>query len=163
MFTCFDILFEIPPLTLTRETGVRNIIFPTMWFSELPFLTALQTQQMFAAAADVNFLASGANSPERGSGGSGIFQGANGPRVYDFVEAGGSRVYVAEVGSSPDVLPPGNGVGFYGEDEEEIDLHAKAMDGFTLKRDQVDGKMKLFSQLVSISKKQVFGVLLDRY
>lgn len=37
-FICFDILFEKPALQLVRE-GVKHIIFPSMWFGELPFLT----------------------------------------------------------------------------------------------------------------------------
>lgn len=139
MFTCFDILFETPALALTRQ-NVNNIIFPTMWFSELPFLTALQAQQMFAVATNVNFLSSGANSPVRGSGGTGIFQGVNGPTVYDYVEAGGTKVYIADVGSSPDVLPDVNTVDYYQLDDTEIDVHAEAMDSFTLIRDQIDGK-----------------------
>lgn len=42
IFTCFDILFYEPALTLVRN-GVRNILFPTMWFSELPYLTGKTT------------------------------------------------------------------------------------------------------------------------
>lgn len=111
-----------------------------MWFSELPFLTALQAQQMFSVTTGVNFLSSGANSPARGSGGTGIFQGVNGPKVFDYVEEGGTKVYVAEVGKTPDLLPEENGVGGYAVDVEDVDRHAKAMDGFTLIRDNVDGK-----------------------
>lgn len=148
LFTCFDILFETPALALTRQ-NVDNIIFPTMWFSELPFLTALQAQQMFSVATNVNFLSSGANSPVRGSGGTGIFQGVHGPVIYDYVETGGTKVYIAEVGNSPNVLPEVNTVDYFNLSEEEIDVHAKAMDDFTLIRDQVDGKV-LFIIRVSI-------------
>jgi hypothetical protein len=38
IFTCFDILFKSPAQDLAEE-GVDGVIFPTMWFSELPFLT----------------------------------------------------------------------------------------------------------------------------
>lgn len=38
IFTCFDILFPRPALDLIANE-VTHIIFPTMWFSELPFLT----------------------------------------------------------------------------------------------------------------------------
>lgn len=38
IFTCFDILFDEPAMMLVRN-GVRNILFPTMWFSQLPYLT----------------------------------------------------------------------------------------------------------------------------
>lgn len=140
LFTCFDIQFETPALALTRK-NINNIIFPTMWLSELPFLTALQTQQMFAVATNVNFLASGASSPRRGSGGTGIFQGKNGPVVFDYVESGGTKVYIADVGKTPDVVADYNGVKRSGINEDEIDIHGKAMDDFTLIRDQVDGKL----------------------
>lgn len=107
-----------------------------MWFSELPFLTALQVQQMFAEATNVNFLGAGASNPQRGSGGTGIYQGVYGPSVYDYVEVGGTKVYVAEVGNGPqDALVEMS--------ETEIDRQGKAMDGFVLIRDQVDGGFSL--------------------
>lgn len=37
-FICFDILFQTPAKDLV-EQGITDFIFPTMWFSELPFLT----------------------------------------------------------------------------------------------------------------------------
>lgn len=40
-FICFDILFSVPALNLTRTLGVSNIIFTTAWFSEVPFLTGI--------------------------------------------------------------------------------------------------------------------------
>jgi pantetheine hydrolase len=39
-FVCFDLLFAYPALDLVRK-GVTDIIFPSMWFSELPFLTGM--------------------------------------------------------------------------------------------------------------------------
>jgi len=38
IFTCFDIMFEKPAVQLVKEWGVKDIVFPTAWFSELPFL-----------------------------------------------------------------------------------------------------------------------------
>lgn len=38
-FTCFDILFQKPAIELVVKHGVTDIVFPTAWFSELPFLT----------------------------------------------------------------------------------------------------------------------------
>lgn len=134
MFTCFDIQFETPALTLIRN-NVTDIIFPTMWYSELPFLTALQVQQMFAQETNVNFLAAGANNPSKGSGGSGIYHGVNGPIVYDYVNAGNNKIHTAEVGMMADVLQEPN--------ETEIDQQGKAMDDFVLIRDQVDGKLTI--------------------
>ncbi len=37
-FVCFDLMFESPSMDLVRN-GVRNIVFPTRWYSELPFIT----------------------------------------------------------------------------------------------------------------------------
>lgn len=37
-FICFDILFYTPVQDLV-EQGVRDFVYPTMWFSQMPFLT----------------------------------------------------------------------------------------------------------------------------
>ncbi|KAJ3651385.1 hypothetical protein Zmor_017432 [Zophobas morio] len=43
IFTCFDILFKSPAKTVLDEK-IDAIVYPTNWHSELPFLTALQSQ-----------------------------------------------------------------------------------------------------------------------
>lgn len=35
---CFDLMFDYPPNALV-ERGVRNFVYPTMWFSEIPYLS----------------------------------------------------------------------------------------------------------------------------
>lgn len=80
-FTCFDILFAKPAIDLVTKYNVTDIAFPTAWYSELPFLTALQVQQGWAYAHNVNFLGAGYNNVSVGSGGSGIFPA----RSKDFV------------------------------------------------------------------------------
>ncbi|XP_036140740.1 vanin-like protein 1 isoform X2 [Monomorium pharaonis] len=77
-FICFDILFYEPALNLTRDHQVTDIIFSTAWFSEAPFLTAIQTQAGWSFAEDVNLLASGYNRPGSGNAGSGIYLGRKG-------------------------------------------------------------------------------------
>lgn len=77
-FICFDILYETPALQLLREKKITDIIFSNHWFSELPFLTSSQIQTSWSFANNVNFLASGYNSPSSGSGGSGIYAGKEG-------------------------------------------------------------------------------------
>ena len=49
-----------------------------MWFSEVPFLTAAQTQQSWAFKNNVVLLSAGANIPSQGSTGSGVFIGKHG-------------------------------------------------------------------------------------
>lgn len=73
-FICFDLLFERPAMDLIRD-GITDYLYPTMWFSELPFLNAVQAQQAWAYKHNVNFLGAGASSPQVGSTGSGIYHG----------------------------------------------------------------------------------------
>ncbi|XP_032668892.1 vanin-like protein 1 [Odontomachus brunneus] len=77
-FICFDVLFKIPALYLTRIHQVTDFVYPTAWFSEIPFLTAVQTHSGWAYAEDVNFLVAGYNNPPVGSTGSGIYLGRKG-------------------------------------------------------------------------------------
>lgn len=97
-FICFDILFSEPAIQLTRVHQVTDIVYPTAWFSEVPFLTgkqnvmksfppfhqnililliilAIQTQAGWSFAEDVNLLAAGYNRPSFGNAGSGIYLG----------------------------------------------------------------------------------------
>lgn len=73
MFTCFDILFRDPAVTLVKELGVRQIVYPTAWMNQLPLLAAVQIQQSFAHAAGVTLLAANIKAAEYGITGSGIF------------------------------------------------------------------------------------------
>lgn len=77
-FICFDLLFKTPTMQLLADEMVTDIVYPTMWFSELPFLTATQAQAMWTVKQRVNFLAAGAGNPSYGSTGTGIYskQGA---------------------------------------------------------------------------------------
>lgn len=68
-FICFDLLFQTPTLNLTRDLNITDIVFSAHWFSELPFLFAVQAQAAWAYANDVNFLAAGYNNPKTASGG----------------------------------------------------------------------------------------------
>ncbi|XP_017778212.1 PREDICTED: vanin-like protein 1 [Nicrophorus vespilloides] len=96
IFICFDIMFNEPAMKLV-EQGVKHFIFPLMWFSELPFLTAVQTQHMWSFENDVVLLASGANNPRSGSSGSGIYQGRQGPLKMYINGKEGTKVLVANV------------------------------------------------------------------
>lgn len=77
-FICFDLMFGEPALHLINA-GIKDIIFTTNWYSELPFLTAVQIQQAWAQRFQVNFLAAGANNPSIGSTGTGIYHSTFGP------------------------------------------------------------------------------------
>ncbi|CAB3360106.1 Hypothetical predicted protein [Cloeon dipterum] len=77
MVTCFDLMFQHPAVTLVRKYGITDLIFPTAWIHELPFLTGPQAQASFAYGNHVNILASEYNVPEEGHSGSAIILGRN--------------------------------------------------------------------------------------
>lgn len=83
-FICFDLMFQTPAIDLVQQENVRDIIFTANWFSELPFLNAVQIQQAWAYANNVNLLAAGGNFPPQGSGGSGIYHGTFGTLTAGF-------------------------------------------------------------------------------
>lgn len=68
-FICFDLLFQTPTLNLTNDLGITDFVFSAHWFSELPYLFAVQAQAAWSYANDVNFLAAGYNNPVTASGG----------------------------------------------------------------------------------------------
>lgn len=78
VFICFDILFDKPAAELALRLNVTDMVFTAAWFSEVPFLTAVQAHSGWAHALDVTVLAAGYNLPERGSTGSGVYLGRHG-------------------------------------------------------------------------------------
>ncbi|XP_053949433.1 vanin-like protein 1 [Anastrepha ludens] len=74
-FIGVDFLFWHPAQALVKQLGITDLINPTHWFNELPFLTAVQLQEGWAFANDVNLLAADASNPSGQNGGSGIYAG----------------------------------------------------------------------------------------
>ncbi|XP_049540236.1 vanin-like protein 1 [Anopheles darlingi] len=95
-FICFDLMFNEPALELVN-VGITDFIFPTMWFSELPFLTAAQIQQGWAFSNNVNLLAAGASFPPIGSTGTGIYSGRRGAITTAMHHEAQTKLYVARV------------------------------------------------------------------
>ncbi|XP_013100718.2 vanin-like protein 1 [Stomoxys calcitrans] len=101
-FICFDILFYSPAQEMVDKHGIKDFIFTTMWFSQLPFLTAVQIQQAWSYGNDVNLLAAGASNPVAGSTGTGIYNGRNGTLVAVMNQGLGKRtLYVSRVPKYP--------------------------------------------------------------
>lgn len=73
VFTCFDILFREPAVTLVKDMGVRQFVYPTAWMNQLPLLAAVQFQRSFSYSAGVALLAANIRSAHLGMTGSGIF------------------------------------------------------------------------------------------
>jgi pantetheine hydrolase len=95
-FICFDILFKSPALDLI-DKNVTHFLYPSMWFSETPFLTSIQTQQSFAQRNNIVLLSAGTNSPLSANTGSGIFVGAHGAVDKIISWKNETRMLIAEV------------------------------------------------------------------
>ncbi|XP_037292535.1 vanin-like protein 2 isoform X2 [Manduca sexta] len=100
-FICFDLMFQVPAVQSVQKLNVTNIIFSTMWFSELPYLTAVQIQESYAYTMNVNFIASGANNIAVGSAGSGIYSGKAGALISIMPGVPTTRLLVSRVPKVP--------------------------------------------------------------
>jgi predicted amidohydrolase len=157
-FICFDLMFRRPALELVRLTSdklellkdIQDIIFATMWFSELPFLTAVQVQQNWAYSNDVNLLAAGANNPEFGSTGTGIYSGRYGSIISVMEGSNRTTLYSATV-------PKKRISNKNQEIEHKAIRYAKEqMKPLTLKRDQLDSYKLQFCELLLIYFQKYF-------
>ncbi|KAK6177051.1 hypothetical protein SNE40_015236 [Patella caerulea] len=97
-FTCFDILFEEPAITLIERYNVSNIVFPTAWMDALPLLSAIQFHSAFAQGMGVNFLAANIHVPNKRFHGSGIYT-PGGPKkfYYNDVGYGGGKLIISQL------------------------------------------------------------------
>uniref|UniRef100_A0AAG5DPE2 CN hydrolase domain-containing protein n=1 Tax=Anopheles atroparvus TaxID=41427 RepID=A0AAG5DPE2_ANOAO len=129
-FICFDLMFNQPALELVG-LGVTDFIFPTMWFSELPFLTGSQIQQGWAYANNANLLAAGASFPAVGSTGTGIYAGRRGAITTVMHYEPETKLYVAQV---PKVQFPNAAMPKIPQPKGTPSQMAKLV----LKRDQID-------------------------
>ncbi|XP_031620026.1 vanin-like protein 2 [Contarinia nasturtii] len=95
---CFDLMFADPMETLIRH-GVKNFVYPTYWFSGLPYLSSAQYQQSWAYANNVNLLAANTNAPNIGCSGSGIYSGRSGALEVFVSLTPATKVLIADVPS----------------------------------------------------------------
>lgn len=143
-FICFDLMFRSPALELVRTQNVTDIIFPTMWFSELPFLTAVQVQQNWAFANKVNLLAAGANRPEVGSTGTGIYAAQFGSLVSVMEGKANTTLYTATVPKRD--RPQATGT------QKQVIYTKNEMQPLLLKRDQLEKYEIRFREFASFFK-----------
>ncbi|XP_076255817.1 vanin-like protein 3 isoform X1 [Rhynchophorus ferrugineus] len=129
IMTCFDIQFSKPAFNLTKQMGIKNIIFPLNWISELPYLTALQVEQMWAQELNVVLLAAGSSNPASGAGGSGIFLGKYGPLEYALLDTSGTKVISQSV---PSNIENNNSLNNILSNDEDIDAVAASLDSFLM-------------------------------
>nr|XP_054495104.1 biotinidase [Agelaius phoeniceus] len=96
MFTCFDILFYEPAVSLITQYNLKQIVYPTAWMNQLPLLSAVEFQQAFSTAFNVNILAANIHHPTLGMTGSGIYTPVK-SFIYHNMESYGGKLIVAEI------------------------------------------------------------------
>ncbi|NXS55562.1 BTD Biotinidase, partial [Brachypteracias leptosomus] len=96
MFTCFDILFFEPAVNLIRQYNLKQVVYPTAWMNQLPLLSAVEFQQAFATAFNINILAANIHHPTLGMTGSGIYTPVK-SFTYHNMESYGGKLIVAEI------------------------------------------------------------------
>ncbi|XP_059674722.1 biotinidase isoform X1 [Gavia stellata] len=96
MFTCFDILFFEPAVNLIRQYNLKQVVYPTAWMNQLPLLSAVEFQQAFATAFNINILAANIHHPTLGMTGSGIYTPVK-SFAYHNMESYGGKLIVAEI------------------------------------------------------------------
>lgn len=129
-FICFDLMFQKPALELVRVMNITDIIFPSMWFSEIPFLSAVQVQQNWAFKNRVNLLAAGASNPKVGSTGTGIYAAQYGSLASTMAGTAETKLYTAIVPKRTTAITNFEHTAVKHTPEEMKDLF--------LKRDQLD-------------------------
>ncbi|XP_068623393.1 vanin-like protein 1 isoform X1 [Battus philenor] len=100
-FICFDLMFQVPAAQVVEKNNITDVIFSTMWFSEMPYLTATEIQEAYAYSMNVNFLAAGANNVGLGSAGSGIYSGRAGSLISVMPGVPTTRLLVSRVPKIP--------------------------------------------------------------
>uniref|UniRef100_A0A452F285 Pantetheinase n=1 Tax=Capra hircus TaxID=9925 RepID=A0A452F285_CAPHI len=105
IFTCFDILFHDPAVTLVRDSRVDTILFPTAWMNVLPHLSAIEFHSAWAMGMKVNFLASNLHYPLKKMTGSGIYA-PDSPRVFHYdMKTEEGKLLLAQLDSHPHPTP----------------------------------------------------------
>ena len=119
-FICFDMLFRVPALNLTRIEGVSNFVYPVAWGSEVPFLTALQMQYGWSFSENVNLLAAGYHGTEFASMGSGIYLGRSGIAKVLFSNHPDRKLLISRIPKTPGLArKPDEGIKMEMEMKEE--------------------------------------------
>lgn len=105
IFTCFDIFFHDPAITLVKDFHVDTILYPTAWMNVLPLVTAIQFHSAWAIGMRVNLLAANIHHVSLNMTGSGIYAPLS-SKVYHYdMKAASGKLLLSEVDSYPRLSP----------------------------------------------------------
>ncbi|XP_063778020.1 biotinidase [Pseudophryne corroboree] len=100
LFTCFDILFYEPVVSLIEKLQVQHLLYPIAWMNQLPLLSSIQIQRAFATRFNINILAANIHHATLGMTGSGIFSPLRSSYNYEMAGERGHLI-VARVPVNP--------------------------------------------------------------
>ncbi|XP_036271266.1 vascular non-inflammatory molecule 2 [Pipistrellus kuhlii] len=101
IFTCFDILFHDPAVTLVKDLQVDTILFPTAWINVLPLLTAIEFHSAWAMGMRVNLLAANIHHVQQNMTGSGIYA-PDSPKIFHYdMKTSEGKLLLWELNSHP--------------------------------------------------------------
>ncbi|XP_006834785.1 PREDICTED: pantetheinase [Chrysochloris asiatica] len=101
IFTCFDILFHDPAVTLVKDFHVDTILFPTAWMNVLPHLSAVEFHSAWAMGMGVNFLAANIHHPMMKMTGSGIYAPDSPPAFHYDMKTKEGKLLLSSLNSHP--------------------------------------------------------------
>ncbi|XP_074641007.1 pantetheinase-like [Tubulanus polymorphus] len=106
LLTCFDLLFHEPSISLVKDHGAENIIFPAAFNDGMPLMAAIEFASAWSIRMRVNLLAANIQQPDRQMSGSGVFS-PDGPLVYyRKMSSDQGRLLVAKVPAYKPTVPP---------------------------------------------------------
>ncbi|XP_038597617.1 vascular non-inflammatory molecule 2 [Tachyglossus aculeatus] len=105
VFTCFDILFHDPAVSVVRDLHVDTVLFPTAWMNALPFLTAIEFHSAWAMGMGVNLLVANTHNTTQRMTGSGIYAPES-PKVYHYnMKTETGKLLISKLDSHPSLSP----------------------------------------------------------
>ncbi|EAT32634.1 AAEL015161-PA [Aedes aegypti] len=133
LFTRSDVLFARPALELVKR-DVKDLIMPSMWQAELPYLTSTQVYESWAYSNNVNLIVAGGNNEATGSTGTGVFNGRSGA-ILSFVTGEPTRrLFPVRVPINPGIRTA-NHIPLEDSDTEAGRLHGKFLEEINIERD----------------------------
>lgn len=96
MIVCFDSVFK-SSVELVEKYKIDTLLFPTFWFDDIVPLNAVEWQQAWAFANNVNFVAANSQHAFTGTLGSGIYSKDDGALVYTYEPSDTSKLLIANL------------------------------------------------------------------
>ncbi|KAM9666634.1 LOW QUALITY PROTEIN: pantetheinase-like [Trichechus inunguis] len=101
IFTCFDILFHDPAVTLVKDFHVDTILFSTAWVNILPHVSAVEFHSAWAVCMGVNFLAAKIHNPQMKMTESSIYA-PDSPRAFHYdMKTEEGKILLSQLDSHP--------------------------------------------------------------